>query len=229
MFFLVHVRDSVHIVPSSLHSPLTPTVVSLLAQKYMNKVIEGVGLIMFLHSILKCTEYVYHPLDGGIQLCVQFLLVSFRPFLGEVITGTLKGQDSSGLIVSTQLFDHIFIPACELPSPSSWDSSERCWYWDYSENKLYFDLGQKIRVKAMGTQYGQQEILQHNQIIQGNKQEHSRDNNATSITIHPSSSSSNSSSSSSSSSSDLLISFVSPMRVTATIAEAGLGLVEWWE
>jgi len=56
--------------------------------------------------------------DGAAHIRVAFRLIVFRPFASEVIVGRVKACDATGLLVSLDFFDHIFVPAHELQYPS---------------------------------------------------------------------------------------------------------------
>jgi DNA-directed RNA polymerase III subunit RPC8 len=58
------------------------------------------------------------PGDGGSHHRVQFRLIVFRPFIGEVIVGKIKASAPAGLQVSVEFFDNIYITAAQLQEMS---------------------------------------------------------------------------------------------------------------
>ena len=49
-------------------------------------------------------------------LRVEFRMVVFRPFKGEVMFGKIRSSTPSGINIRTNFFDEIFVPSEELPS-----------------------------------------------------------------------------------------------------------------
>lgn len=43
-------------------------------------------------------------------------MIVFRPFKGEVLIGKIRSATPSGINVSTEFFDDIFVPFEELPA-----------------------------------------------------------------------------------------------------------------
>ena len=93
--------------------PLTPAAAAPTLQ-----VLASQGLCIALHGLDSVGPPIIYGLDGAAHIRVQFRLVIFRPFASEVIMGKVKACDATGILVSVEFFDHIFIPAHELQYPS---------------------------------------------------------------------------------------------------------------
>ena len=49
---------------------------------------------------------------------VEFRVVALRPWLEEVCLGKIRAANKSGVYLSVEFFDDIFVPADKLPNPS---------------------------------------------------------------------------------------------------------------
>jgi len=81
-------------------------------------VLNGQGLCICLHGLDSVGPPIIYGGDGAAHVRVQFRLAVFRPFAGEVIIAKVKACDPTGILVSVDFFDHIFIPAHALQHPS---------------------------------------------------------------------------------------------------------------
>jgi len=52
--------------------------------------------------------------DGGAHVNVEFRMIVFRPFKGEVLTGRISSATAAGVKVRTDFFDEVFVPAGAL-------------------------------------------------------------------------------------------------------------------
>lgn len=65
----------------------------MLEKTYIDKVIEGLGLVVTLYDILEVDGgFVYHS-DGGAHYRVKFRVVVFRPFEEEMAVGRVSKMD----------------------------------------------------------------------------------------------------------------------------------------
>ena len=146
-----------------------------------------------------------------------------RPFVGEVLVGKIRSCTEEGISVSLVFFDDVFIPAHCLQSSSRFDSNERLWVWCYDGNDLYMDLDEPVRFRVLGDAFSQ---------VAPAKKEAAMLKAASRIGGFPNAAPSESDSPSAAlaqvSAADLPQSIVSPYKVVGTMAEAGLGLISWW-
>jgi DNA-directed RNA polymerase III subunit RPC8 len=72
---------------------------------------------------------------------VEFRLIVFRPFRGEIIEGKIISSSKEGIRVSLEFFDDILIPGpMSLFPGSKFNNSEQLWVWFTEDgNELFFD------------------------------------------------------------------------------------------
>uniref|UniRef100_A0A7S0V8B2 DNA-directed RNA polymerase III subunit RPC8 n=1 Tax=Polytomella parva TaxID=51329 RepID=A0A7S0V8B2_9CHLO len=145
MFFVSVLEDDIRVHPQELSKPPLQAVTEVIEQKFLDKVIDKVGLAVSIHEIVSLEGGFIYPSDGAAYFKVQFKLVIFRPFPGEVIKGKVKSMDKNGIYVSLGFFDDIFIPDYALQEPSFFDDSEKIWIWKFSEeHNLYIDKEEEV-------------------------------------------------------------------------------------
>jgi DNA-directed RNA polymerase III subunit RPC8 len=118
MFVLVHMADTFRIPPCDFDLEEIDALKFQINKKFANKIIPDVGLGIKLYDIISVSEGVIMPGDGGSHHRVQFRLIVFRPFIGEVIVGKIKASAPAGLQVSVEFFDNIYITAAQLQEMS---------------------------------------------------------------------------------------------------------------
>eukprot|EP00326_Haptolina_ericina_P013275 CAMPEP_0181205708 /NCGR_PEP_ID=MMETSP1096-20121128/20626_1 /TAXON_ID=156174 ORGANISM="Chrysochromulina ericina, Strain CCMP281" /NCGR_SAMPLE_ID=MMETSP1096 /ASSEMBLY_ACC=CAM_ASM_000453 /LENGTH=207 /DNA_ID=CAMNT_0023296519 /DNA_START=8 /DNA_END=631 /DNA_ORIENTATION=+ len=136
-------------MPSEFGKTIVTAVTDALNEKYPNKVISNMGLCVAIYTIVRIGETHIHPGSPCQHVSVDFQLVMFRPFVGEVLTGTVVSCDEQGVRVSMGFFDEIHIPCTLLQEPSCWSTEEKLWFWDYSPNdQLFLDLDNELRFRV---------------------------------------------------------------------------------
>jgi DNA-directed RNA polymerase III subunit RPC8 len=215
MFILVVISDIIRIPPADFNHETSGLIVQL-ELKYANKILHEVGLVIKVHDILSLGEAFIHPGDGASVLTVKARLVVFKPFIGQVLTGKIKGSTEHGLVVSMHFFDHVFIPKENLPFPSTFDPTTWQWRWTYdaaasdgdadsrAQNcHLWMELDSKIKFMVMDVVFTK--TSEKKVILNKDKKD----------------------------TAPLTEDFVSPMVVVGTLTEnsnplSGLGIPEWW-
>jgi DNA-directed RNA polymerase III subunit RPC8 len=141
--------DTVHIAASEFGKPLLTAITDALAEKYPNKVVPDLGLCVTVYDIVDVGEAHIYAGNAAQHIAVEFRLVIFRPFVGEVLTGTVVAADPQGMRVSLGFFDEIHVPARALPTPNFWSAEEGVWVWNVSEDhQLFFDLENVLRFRV---------------------------------------------------------------------------------
>lgn len=132
MFVLTLLADTIRIPPHLLAKPTLTSVQAEIEKRYPNKVIVDVGLVLCPYgSPLEVGDGILVPGDGGAHHQVIFQCVVFRPFVEEVLVGTVKESHGGGVTVSVGgFFDHVFIPAYWMLNPSVFDESTGLWVWN---------------------------------------------------------------------------------------------------
>lgn len=104
MFQLSHIKDIVRIHPSQLRKPAEQAIIDELNHKYANKVLHQVGLCVRVFDLISVSDLVVHACqDGSYQTSVEFRLLVFRPFKGEILLGKIKESSATKGIRGTSL------------------------------------------------------------------------------------------------------------------------------
>ena len=131
MFVIALIADTIYVPPHQLSTPTISALSSIIEQRYPNRIIVNVGLVICPYGPpISVGDGVLVPGDGGSHHQVLFNIVVFRPFVEEVLVGTVTSCIESGITVSVgQFFEHVFIPAYWMLNPSIYDASAKCWVW----------------------------------------------------------------------------------------------------
>ena len=120
MFQISRLEDAnVKILPENLGKPRLEAITQEIESLYIDKVIKDLGLVITLYEIVSIEGGTVYPGEGSAHFKVEFRVVVFRPFVGEIIEGTLKKADKTGLYV-----DIGFLATSS--SPSTLCRSPRC-------------------------------------------------------------------------------------------------------
>ncbi|PHJ16359.1 rna polymerase n-terminal domain-containing protein [Cystoisospora suis] len=150
MFLLSLLHDSISVLPQDMMRSQGEVLRKMVEEKYLNKVITDCGLVVAFHELHRVREArIRTGGDGSIRYKVDFTLVVFRPFQGEILEGLLISSDSQGLRVSLGFFEDIFLPAASLREPRGFNEQSSRWYWMFDEHELeYAPLHQPIRFRV---------------------------------------------------------------------------------
>lgn len=207
MFVLVELRDTVTIAPSQFRCKMHDAVTYALNKKFANKLIHNVGLCIALWDIVKMEDSYIFPMDGSSHTVVHFRFIVFRPFVGEVLVGTLTSSSSEGLHVSMGFFDDIFIAHERLKDPSRFDETNQQWSWIYentddgTQTEMRMEQGEQIRFRVCESEFVD---------LTPNKPEKVGDVPGAAAAVMPASSRK------------------VPYTIHGDIQDAGLGMVDWW-
>jgi DNA-directed RNA polymerase subunit E'/Rpb7 len=223
--------------PPLSHHPLYHLIYDILSSKYSNYVIRDVGLIVSIYSIDSIDAIKIPAGDGGLHIPVRFTCISFQCYIGEVMEGRIADADSYGITVTLGFSENIFIPSTYMQHTSIYDQTEGegVWIWVYEGNNLYMDRDQPIRLRIQDIIYTKKHRVNEKNSSNGSSgiQEY-RDSDCHSMEID------NSTNSVMRDDDDLyddpLIHeiqvkhdvFKQPMVILGSIAEDGLGMIEWW-
>ncbi|GAB6030934.1 hypothetical protein CHUAL_007760 [Chamberlinius hualienensis] len=150
MFVLSEFKSDIRILPSKFRMPIHLAIKEDVNEKFSNKVVINVGLVIAVFDIVKIGFLTVPPGDGSAYPNVQFRCIVFRPQIGEVIIGTIKSSSLQGIKVTLGFFDDVLIPPEEMMQPSTFDDVGRIWNWDYEEgNHFAMHIGYKIRFRVI--------------------------------------------------------------------------------
>lgn len=110
MFILSKLSDIVKLSPSTFSIPTETALTSAINAKFSNKVVQDLGLCICLFDITHSSDGIVKAGDGCAYVTVEFRLVVFRPFIGEVLTGKIASCSEAGIKVTLSFFDDILIP-----------------------------------------------------------------------------------------------------------------------
>jgi DNA-directed RNA polymerase subunit E'/Rpb7 len=111
------------------------------------------GLVVTLYSISSIQGGSVLAGEGCVCFDVTFEIVLFKPFVGEVLEGTLTSADAFGAHVSVGFFGDIFISPTSMQDPSEYDEKEGVWVWDYNGTRMEMEVGEKVRFKVTGVRF----------------------------------------------------------------------------
>lgn len=158
MFVLTLIADSIRIPPPLLSQPTLTSIQTEIEKRYPNRIIIDVGLILCPYGPpLEIGDGVLVPGDGGAHHQVLFQCVVFRPFVEEVLVGTVSECNEEGLSVNVGgFFDQVFIPAYWMLNPSHYDVDAGVWVWTPSyEEEEEEDTGNNGAKKVNGKSNGE--------------------------------------------------------------------------
>lgn len=118
MFVLTRISDVIPVAPSLFDTEYTRVLTEQIERKYANKVLADVGLCLTVYDFVSIGDALIHPSDGTAHTQVEFRMVVFRPFVGEVLKGKIVSCDEDNVRVSMGFMEDILIPSFALQSPS---------------------------------------------------------------------------------------------------------------
>ncbi|THY90142.1 hypothetical protein D6C93_06668 [Aureobasidium pullulans] len=155
MYIIVTIADLIQISPQDFEKRSAQAIEDNINLKYADKVIHRVGLCVALYDVLQTSEGLIGHGTGIVNVNVDFRMIVFRPFKGEILTGKILSSSDMGIRISMGFFDDIFVPApgmlFEPAKHHLTEDGERVWVWETApDNLLYFDVNEvvKFRVEA---------------------------------------------------------------------------------
>lgn len=118
MFVLTRLSDVVPVAPELFDGDYERVLVEEIDRKYANKVVADVGLCVALYDLVSVGDAFIHPSDGTSHSHVEFRMVVFRPFVGEVLKGRIVSCTEEHIRVSMDFVQDIIIPSYALQTPS---------------------------------------------------------------------------------------------------------------
>ncbi|KAH6854513.1 RNA polymerase III subunit Rpc25-domain-containing protein [Chaetomium sp. MPI-CAGE-AT-0009] len=156
MFILTKIADLVQIAPDDFRKPSHIAIEDNINSKYANKVVQKIGLCICLWDILWTSEGLIGQGDGMVNINVEFRVVVFRPYKGEVIAARIMDQSPEGINLATDFFDDIFVPWTELPEGSEFEPSDNLWIWKEDDQAMYFDNNEMVRFRVISEEWHDQ-------------------------------------------------------------------------
>ena len=240
-FNLSRLSDTVQIQPRDFGKDLLEAITAALNEKYPNRVVPQLGLCIALYDVVAVGEAQIHPGSAAHHTHVEFRLVVFRPFVGEVLEGTIIGCDEAGLRVSMGFFDNIHVPRHLIGFAQGavrWSPDERLWFWQVDEaSQLWFDTGDP-HLKENPVRFRVQEVAYSKEVNVASKE---ADTGATGAGAGAGAGAAAAAAAAAAGAAATAVVPAAapdgtpkeaapepPMQITACIDVSGLGLVSWW-
>lgn len=165
MFILVPLLDGIRIPASEFETRshegergtngVDDTLAREIEMKYVNRVLPGAGLVVALHSIEERGEAALLPGDASAFTPVAATLLCFRPAAGEILEGSVYSCEASGIRVSLDFFEDIYIPPSHMRDHATFDADREAWMipFDGSPDPLDVRRGDRIRLRVMGVSF----------------------------------------------------------------------------
>lgn len=149
MFILVKVLDVVEVEPAYFSPELqpdrrqalraavdgscyTPSLEDILwhriSERYVGKIIPNRGLCVAVAELLSFSNSVIRGSDGASWTTLTFNAVVFRPVINERIYAVIDRQTEQGIYLSVEFYKDIFVPAQFLIQPSAFDVTSGSWH-----------------------------------------------------------------------------------------------------
>ncbi|RFU76180.1 dna-directed rna polymerase iii subunit rpc8 [Trichoderma arundinaceum] len=157
MFILTKFSDLVQISPEDFSKHSIVAIEDNINAKYANKVSVSAP-----YSGQPTTSAKKHPRrlighgTGLVNVNVEFRMIVFRPFKGEVMLGRIRSSTPSGIHLRTDFFDDIFVPYEELPQGAEYNHSEQIWIWNFDEERLFYDNHEMVRFQVIDEEWHDQ-------------------------------------------------------------------------
>jgi DNA-directed RNA polymerase III subunit RPC8 len=157
MFVLSLIEDVINIHPQNFGNELR-TIEDEVEKKFAGKVLLDVGMCVCFHDIVDIGPAYVYTGDGVAHATVKFRVVVFRPFIGEVIMGTISSSTTEGLKATLGFFDAVTIPASVIHGGSDeqnykFNTDTNEWFWDYEGSALNMPVGAHIRFRVESIVY----------------------------------------------------------------------------
>lgn len=144
----------VQIHPAEFQKTSIRAIEDFINAKYSDKVIHKVGLCVGFHSLISATEGLIGHGTGIVNVNVDFRLLVFRPFKGEILSATITHSNIRGIYLSMDFFEDIVVPPFLLPENTTWCKDDQdesgtevfIWRTDDGEggfNEFFFDRAEK--------------------------------------------------------------------------------------
>ncbi|KAH7326354.1 RNA polymerase III subunit Rpc25-domain-containing protein [Stachybotrys elegans] len=156
MFILTKIADLVQIAPADFSKTSIVAIEDNINAKYSNKVIQKIGLCICLYDLLWFSEGLIGHGTGLVNVNVEFRMVVFRPFKGEVMLARIRSSTPAGINLRTDFFDDIFVPYEELPPGAEYNHSEQLWIWNFDGESLFYDIHEMVRFQVIDEEWHDQ-------------------------------------------------------------------------
>ena len=90
MFIISIIKDQLKTLPKDFNRNSTADLIEQIEIKYCNHILQDVGLGICFYDFITIGDAYLYPGEGSCHRQCEFRMVFFRPFIGEVLEGTIK-------------------------------------------------------------------------------------------------------------------------------------------
>lgn len=209
MFEVERIKDSIQMDACDLGKATSIVLARKIDERYPNRVLVsgGLGICRYEKEPIKILSSGICR-DGKIYWKIEFSLIVFRPFVGEILIGTIAEANPSGIRVSLGgFFGAIYIPAYWMLRPSTY--KDKVWAWTTEDDSYEMPIGSEIRVRVKSLHYTRRTVTAKGLVEETKITGRKRSSSIVDEDEEPG--------------------ITSAMQITASICEDGLGLTEWWK
>lgn len=146
----------VQIHPNEFHKPSIRSIEDFINTKYADKVIHKIGLCIGFHSLVSASEGLIGHGTGIVNVNIDFRLVVFRPFKGEIMRATITQSNQQGIVLSVDFYEDLLVPPETLFEGSTWEKDETgtmAFVWrtingEGENNEFFFDNAESCMVRV---------------------------------------------------------------------------------
>ena len=105
MFYRVHVRDHVRVLPALFGMPSEEAILAMVKKSYEGYISKDLGIVLGVSELKESREGVIIPGDGAAYYDCDFELLTFKPELQEVLLGRIKDIADFGAFINIGVVD----------------------------------------------------------------------------------------------------------------------------
>lgn len=102
------------------------------------------------------------------MISVEFRMVVFRPFRGEILYGRIRSSNEAGIIIDLDFTQEVFVPYQNLPENSTFSAAENVWIWNTDGSELFFDNKEPVLFRVETEEWIDQKPTVEKKDEQGN-------------------------------------------------------------
>jgi DNA-directed RNA polymerase III subunit RPC8 len=130
-------------------------------EKYADKVIHKVGLCVGFHSLISASEGLIGHGTGIVNVNVDFKLIVFRPFKGEILRATIAQSTPNGIDLTADFYEDLVVPPETLFDNTTWEKDEsgnEIYVWRADDgaggtNEFFFDNSESCMLRVEEEQW----------------------------------------------------------------------------
>lgn len=157
MFQVTEINARLAIHPNSFGTSFREAAADAVESKYLDTVVDNMGLVVALQSVDSVSHGEVLSDEGSALVDVKFRLCFFRPWVDEVIHGTIAHMGEYGVSVTLGFFDDIVVPSSLLPKPHEFRNEAWTWFFidekDGCTTEMPMELGDTVAVRVCSVRY----------------------------------------------------------------------------